>query len=525
MILNLLYLNWHILLNEYRIKFFSKSTIIGAMIVLLLSLFAFGFGFGIVYFVNYIRLHPELNIIDPFYTAKLLFLEAVFPFIMLKLYGKRGFKQINLNKLNFFPVAKRVIFLFDINIGVLDFASFFFAIFLIGLVAGAGGFAISICITVVFILQIISLVYFVHVFGELLFSIIKLFSSLPKIRTTFALAAFFAILYFIVGKNLEWEAVLTSNPFSWNISSVFSLTIFNESHWLFNVILLNTLYSLTILILLIAIKIFHTNLFSSHILQKVSVVKKKQIKLPAISSLFPEKLQPYLEKDLKYISRSSRSISAIILEYLLIIFIVYMHYSNNKSYNTFYFPAGFVMTFPLIMWDFFLSNSWGLERRGFGFYLYSGTDFNNLLKSKNLSFIIARLPGIILISLTLSVMFSFNYIPVIILLYFILNLLSLSFSNIVSVQNPFPEYFKESPMSQKKRSNISWIGFAGLFIYLIITVAILVMLYKLGTSFIFYFVVLTILSILLFLYKKMTLFASSLLIKQKELIYKKLVKI
>ncbi len=521
----LLYLYWRILFNEYHKKFFSQSTAIGAVIILVLSLFTIGIGFGVGFLVNYIRLNSELDSGDPYYFARIIFLELVFLFIIIKMSGSRVLKQINLNTLKIFPISKQVIFLFDINIGILDLVSLFFAEFLLGFISGTGGFSISFSTGIIFILFILSLLYFVHVLGELLQSIIKFLSSLPKIRTTIVLITSFVLIYIFVIKGLDWRSVVINNPLSWNVGSVFSLTIFNEYHWIYNVIVLNILFSIIGLIFVISIKIIHANLFSGHTIQNAPQVKKKKLRLIKNVSIFPVKLQPYFEKDLKYIFRSSRSLSAIILELLLLVFIGYMHFTNGKFYDKVYLPAGFIITIPVMIWDFLLSNSWGLERRGFGFYLYSNIDYKILLQSKNLSFIIARIPVIILISLFLSIIFSFKYLPVFILLYIILNILSLSFSNIVSVKNPFPVDFKESPMSQKKLQSFSMIGFIGLMIYLILPVAILFMLYKLGTGLVFYSIILVLLFLLIILYKKMTLYSSVLLFKQKEIIYKKLVKI
>lgn len=521
----LLYLYFHILFNEYHKKFFSKSTAFGAVLILVLSLFTIGIGFSVGFMVNYIRLHPELDSGNPYYFARIIFLELVFTLIIIKMSGSRVLKQITLNTLKIFPIPKRVIFLFDINIGILDFVSLFFAVFLLAFISGAGGFSISFSTGIIFILFILSLLYFVHVLGELLRSITKFINSLPKIRTTLFLITSLILIYIFVLKGLDLTSVVINNPLSWNVGSVFSLTIFNEDHWLYNVIILNILFSIIGLIFAILIKIIHDNLFSVHTIQIAPQVKKKKLQLINNVSIFPAKLQPYFEKDIRYIFRSSHALSAIILELLLLVFVGYMHFTNAKFYDKVYFPAGFIITIPIMIWDFLLSNSWGLERRGFGFYLYSNVDYKILLQSKNLSFIITRMPVIILISLFLSIIFSFKYLPIFILLYIISNILSLSFSNIVSIKNPFPVDFKESSMSQKKQQSFSMIGFIGLMIYLILPAAILFMLYKLGAGLVFYSIILALLFLLIILYKKMTLYSSVLLFKQKEIIYKKLVKI
>ena len=157
--------------------------------------------------------------------------------------------------------------------------------------------------------------------------------------------------------------------------------------------------------------------------------------------------------------------------------------------------------------------------------MYSNVNFNGILLSKNVSFLLVRLPVILLVSLVMSILFSFKYFPVIILLYLILNFTSLMFANIVSVRNPYPVDFKESSFSQKQQQSFSMIGFIGLMIYLILPAALLFTLYKLGAGFIYYSIMIVILTLLFIFYKRMISYASSLLYKQKEFIYKKLIKI
>ncbi|MHB8337195.1 MAG: hypothetical protein ACYC6P_16550 [Ignavibacteriaceae bacterium] len=523
---SLFFLYGRILVNEYKERFFSKNTLSGVVLIIFLSIISVGLGFFLGFFVNYTRTHPELNAGDPFYGIRMVFFQVAGSVILIKAASSaRILKQVNLNTLRLFPVKKSEIFLFDINIGIVDFISLYLIELLLGLIAGAGGFSISFYISIVFIIFCCSLVYFVHVISELVQSVRKLLSSLPKVRTTIAVLLFLMPLYFFVIKKISWRIVINNNPLSWNVSSIFSLTIFGESHWIFDLILLNIIFSMIGLIFAISIKIIHANLFSAHILQKTQEVKKKKIQLSGLAFLFPEKLQPYLEKDIKYIFRSSRSLSAIIIELLLLVFVGYMHLTNGKHYDSIYFPAAFVIAFPVIIWDFFLSNSLGFEKSGFGFYMYSNVNFNGILLSKNVSFLLVRLPVILLVSLVMSILFSFQYFPVIILLYLILNFTSLMFANIVSVRNPYPVDFKESSFSQKQQQSFSMIGFIGLMIYLILPTAILFTLYKLGAGFIYYSIMIVILTLLFIFYKRMISYASSLLYKQKEFIYKKLIKI
>jgi hypothetical protein len=495
--------------------------------LILLTLFSLGIGFCFGYFVNYGYYHPAEFGHDNIYdTIRVLFLEIVAPVILIKASSNtRMLRQFNLNTLRNYPLTNASIFLFDVNIGIFDFTSLYLTEFLFGLIAGAGGFLISVYTFLLFLCFIISLVYFSHMLGELISSIIKLLGVLPKIRTTIISLASIVLLYFVSLKKLDWKVLLFSNPLSWNVSAIFSLTIFNESHWLYNVILLNILFAFICLFLTISIKIVHANLFASHIIQIVPQVKKKKIKLFDIVSLFPSKLQSFLRKDIKYILRSSRGKGAIIMELLFLVFVCYMHFTSKKSFNNFYLVGGFVIIYPVIVWDFFLSNCWGLERSGFGFYLYSNINYNYLIISKNLSYLIVKLPVILFISITVGIIFSFKYFPVMILLYIILFLISLSISSIVSTKIPLPVEFKQSSLSRAQKQGISPLGLAGMMLCLILPAATLFMLYKIGGGILYYSIMAAITVLLFIIYKKMFKYSVSLLIEQKESIYKKLIKI
>jgi hypothetical protein len=246
-------------------------------------------------------------------------------------------------------------------------------------------------------------------------------------------------------------------------------------------------------------------------------------KLPSIVFLFPSRLQIYIEKDLKYLLRNNRSLGAIIIEFLLFIFIIYMHITNVERYQDFYFPVFFITTFPTIVWDFFLNNYWGTEKAGFGLYLFSNVELNSLILSKNLSFLIIRIPLIFFLTIGMSIIFSVKYLPIIVLLYFSLTFISLSFSNIVSMNNPYPIELKENPFSHKQQQKFSIIGLLGLLLYIIVPTVILMIIYIIDIHLQSYLILIVMFLLILFLYNRTLKYSLSQLEKQKEIIFLKLV--
>lgn len=125
----------------------------------------------------------------------------------------------------------------------------------------------------------------------------------------------------------------------------------------------------------------------------------------------------------------------------------------------------------------------------------------------------------------MGVIYSFKFIPVIFILYAISALMSLSFSNVVSIKTPYPVELKESPFSRNRPKNISLIGLLGLISYIVIIGGLIFLLYEINTGVLYYSVILFVLVLSLFFYQRMNTLSAGLLNKQKEIIHKKLLKI
>lgn len=523
---SLFYLYSRTIINEYRSKFFAKNVILGSLFLIIVSLFFLGAGLALGYLVIYLSGIPKFAKADPLRVAGLIFIELVLPMFLYKAsYNIRPFRKFTLSTLKVFPVRRSSILLFDINVGLFDLASLFLFLLTIGLIISAGGFTYSFGVAAAFLILILTLVYLVHIAGELVQSIVRILGQLPKTgKVIYILIGIAAMLNFIY-KWALFHTLLRNNPIAWNFNAVFSLTEHHQSQWIINIIILNALFSSSGLVLVVFIKLLHERLFSSHVLKKKSSVSNFKFQLPDVAKMFNEKLSIYLRKDFKYLLRSSRSISMLMLEFLLLGVIIFLHFNHSKMYVTFYVPAAYVIIFPLLAWDFFLSNIWGPEKRGFGFYLYSDVDYAYLIRSKNISYIMFRVPVILLISAAMGVIYSFKFVPVILVLYAVSFLMSLSFSNIVSIKAPYPVELKESPFSRNRPKNISLIGLTGLVSYIVIIGGLIFLLYEINTGVRYYLVILFILVLSSFFYQRMNGISAGLLNKQKETIHKKLLKI
>ncbi len=498
----------------------------GMIILTILSLFFIAYGYFLGYLVIYSSNHVELKLGDPFLGVRQSFCFFSGAIILSQVLSPIKFiKQLNLNTLKTFPLSKPSIFAFDIFTGIFDFRYLFLAESLLSLIAGVGGFSISFAFSLILLLLSLSLLIFVHLIIELFQSLILFFKLLSKYKVILTIIFTVGIIALFYLNKLSWMKIVNNNPISWNINSIFSLTIFHQEHWTYQLLALNIFYSFCLLAMVLIVKVSHANLVLGHVIPKRPEIKARRIKFVKFISFFPDKIKFYIEKDVLYTFRSNRSLTAISMEIFLLCLFCYMHFIHSKLYDHVFMALGFVIIGPIMVWDFFLSNYWGFEKKGFGFYLYSNSDLRQAILSKNISFILVRFPVIIVVSLVLSILYSFKYLPVILLISFLLNIVLLMFSNFVAIENPYPVDLKEDMFSQKQQANFSLVGFIGLLTYIVLPAILLYIIYKLGTGLLFYSISISLLAIVVIMYLKLLSYSASLLMKQKGIIYKKLIKI
>ena len=523
---SLFYLNWRIIINDYKERFFSKSILAGAIILIFLSLFFIAFGYFLGYAVIYSYSRPKVKLgIDPQQVTQMLVIMAGIIVITNAFSPLKYLKQLSFNTLKIFPLRKSVIIAFDIVSSIIDIRLLLFFELIISLTAGAGGFSFSLIYTLLLLLMSVTTICFIHMFTELIKSIVKVLGSILNLKIIILLAAAFLLGYLFFIKNVSWEFLLKDNPLNWSIDSIFSYSLFNNGQWIYKNILINIISSLALFPIVFEVRVLHDRFFSLKDIPEQPVKKEKLIKPSRIISMFPENIKLYLEKDIKYIGRSSRSLIAVLLEVTILFVLCYLRLTHAKMSDNIYFILGFVVISPVMIWDFYLSNYWGFEKSGFGFYLFSNTDLRYAIISKNISFILIRSFTVIFMSLIVSFIYSFKLFVPIIILNLILNLVMLMFSNIVAVKNPYPVDLKENAFSQTQQAKFSLIGFIGLLTYLLIPGIMIFIFSKTGAGIIFYIVSLVIMTVCILLYFILLAYSTKLLNEEKTIIYKILVKI
>ncbi len=522
----LFYLYWRIAANDLKEKFFSKSTFAGAIVLIILSIFFIAFGYSLGYGIIYSYYHHEFKMgVSVNYAVKLFLMMSVF-FIMANALAPLKFmKQLNYHVLKIFPINTAAIFTFDLIIGFIDLRLVLLFEVLISLTAGTGGFSFSILHSLSLLIMSVSLIYLIHLTTELIRSFVKVLTSLLTYKIIGAIIATAILAYFFILKNIPLKYFLRNNPIAWNINSIFSYVLFKDVHWIYNSIMINLVCSVGLFAAIIAVRMLHNNLVSQRLIHENQAFKEKKKRITFPISIFPDNIRMYLMKDMRYISRSNRVLTAVFVEIIIICVVFYFHFTHSRIYDHFLVAMGFIIIGPVMLWDFYLSNYWGFEKIGFGFYLFSPAEMRYAILSKNISFIFVKSILILLMSLTVSLLYSFKYFMPVLIINFILVLIMIMFSNIIAVRNPYPVDLKEDTFSQTQPGKFSLAGFIGLLLYLILPCLLIFVIYKSGAGIIFYASSLLILSLCAALYFFMLAYSSSLLNEEKETIYKTLIKI
>lgn len=514
-------LYYRIILNEHKKMFLSKNTLVAILATVLSSLFFIAFGYFSGFIVTYSKSHPELTEIIPRLKQSITLLPIGFIIIKI-IIPSRFLKQLNLNNLRLFPVKHYMIFIFDIIVSLFDIRYFFIAVLFIAFNVGTGSLFTSIPISFTLIIIIFFIVLIIHLVIEFIQSAIKLSGAFSKYKIVTIILITTVVL---IKYNYKFLEIANNNIFSWNINALFSLALFDKVKGLNAVIMWDAIYFVIGLMLVVYVKLLHVFIIISHKSKKILISQEKPVTLIKLLYFLPDKILPYIEKDIKYLTRSSRSIMPIFLEILTPCIIYYFHFHSMQPLNTIYYAIGFTIVLPILIWDTYLNNIWGFEKKGFGLYLFSTADYYQMLLSKNLSCLFIRLPIALLIGISLSFLFAERFIYVFLVLYFILNLVHITFANIVSIGSPSPIDLKENVFSQSQASNFSTVGLIGLLIFFAVFLLFALIIYKYGIGQIFYNISLTIFFTSIIIYNRMLQYSSSLLYKQKEIIYKKLIRI
>lgn len=509
----LFYLQLSIIKNQFRKDATLKRIYVIFLLLIPLLLFAF-FGYSIGYLIKHSHdFIKELDISALYYSLNTL----IFALIISNIFSRRKLlKQISFRNLRFLPINLFLFLSVDFIFRVINKINLFLISLMFGLVVGITSSNES--FFYLFFL-IVSLILIIHLFVEWADAIINIIKSSPTI-IYLLLGIIISIIIIINQPKLEY--IMNITPISQSIKTIVYFSSSNNKSVILNTALYNIIYFLIGLLVYFLVKWLDLFFVAKNIYQNTSRIKISR-KNTSIK-IFNKEISAFLLKDVKYIIRSSRSSSQIFFEILLVIFFILTYYYKLNIFpHNVYFILFITIIFPVQLWDFYLSNQWGLEKKGFGFYLFAPVEYYKMILTKNLSYFIVKVPVIIISTLLFGYFVSVNLFPFVIILQIITNILLIIIANYNSIRYPFPIDMSENLLSQNSpNTRFSIVGFIGLLSVLLFSLILLFIMWKLSENIIalIIFLIITLVSVLSYLIS-LKLF-SKYFVAQKEKMYNSL---
>lgn len=494
MFLTLISLQINLIRNEFTKDNLLKPIFSFGSLLLLMVVFG-GFGYSLGYLMIYSnKIKPAIDSIAFLRSIEML----IVLLIIANLFSQRRcYKQLTYKHLRFMPLQLYVLIGVDFLFSSFNRINLFIASLLIGL-----SFCTS-SIDIFFLLKFIlifTLIAVIHLFVVLVDSVFNILRTHIKLRYMILITSVIIVLTLILLPQIKIENAISESPIGWSTNEI----VLVNSEISFPIILQSILINLICLFCGSLIYIL-VKLYDYALITKNSKTISPKFGLFNIALKILEKdveLFGYLSKELKCLIRSNRTGSQIVFELFFVVLIVYNYYFNLNIFpRNIYFQLFLAIVFPVLLWDFFLSNQFGLDKKGFKFYLYSPIDFKKLILSKNYSYLIVKIPTLILSSILFSYFIDIKLLPFIILLQLIVNTLMITIGNYNSIKYPSPSDVSENILSQKSPNRFSMIGFLGLLFVLIFSSFLLFLLWFYHESINVLFIFLVFTAVFMLIYK------------------------
>lgn len=518
MLRTLFWLRWRLLVNESE----SRGLFFAALL-LLLMLFA---GTGAA--IGFVLRHPELLHVTTeqqwlrLSNGVLHFL-FLFTIVFMIISSGSLFKWLDPAKLRHYPFTSLASAIYEIVIGSLNVWQFGFASFLAGY-----------CI--ILVLHSASIIRLFEVLVIVLTSVVIVQITAEVLRATFAALKLIPIKFrygLLIGAAavLSWVlSTLSVNPaidVQWTPFGLLSAALygisFNTEHATLSIAFADFL-GISFLTFFVYMAIRRTNI--AHYEVNSNRFSRRKLKerysmLEGIISVFPDRIAPQVRKEILCIYRSkmARRSFLVSLFILCIIGFQFLVEEANPQKN-FFIIFFFALFMPLIGWEQFFSNCFGPDGRSFNFYLFTSITPKSLFISKNISVVVAMFPALIFFWVVVACIFSIEWLIYVIPAQSSVLLLLLSFSNGTSIRYAYPVDLNAPATSSA--TNYSLYTLLKMAVCGALSFAITLFLWHFKVSWVSTLFLVSLVSVMVFAYKKSLLSASELFLEHSEEIYLKL---
>jgi hypothetical protein len=519
----LVWLRWRLLINELESGYFSLSRIFHLLFIGMYFIFCFGIGFIFSVLINLSSKHGGST--QWIYNANIFFVWILLILLFYKIISPgQFFRNIDLNRLRFYPITSIFLFLFDFLFGFID--RWYIAIFFIimGFITGLG-LRIDIIIdlpalTFIVFTIIMSFHFLFTTIEEIVLSLLS-FSKIIRFCILALITIGLVIIYFKGRFLLETPFYIVQNysPIGYLNNALSGLFIENKP-WVVNYYFWKSfLFASTLFIFLIVTHViritFIPEVLGSDIIRK----NKWRLTLENILFFIPLSMKTFVVKDLRYIVRSRRTQLSILLELIFIFFIYYKYGINADNINNHYIIIYFILFFPLMLWETYMSNYFGMEKSAFTLYLFCPISIERLITAKNISFFILQTPFIILEYMAFIIIMPLSLMPLLIISQISVFCFFAIMGNINSVTSPYP-VDRNTQLFKTRSSGFSFQGMVGLICFIVLPIIIGLVIWKWNSTYSAYWILITIAVISSIIYYSIKSYTSKLFKERSELHYK-----
>lgn len=430
-----------ILRNQHRrdisIKF--KYDII---MLITFSVLCYSSGYSVGYLFRYFYIagkYSDLNTIENSAVSILLV------FILANLLSHSKFPgQVTYNNLRFMPIGLFYYTFIDLIFSTFNKVNILMLLFLSGLATYISSSLVSF---IGWILLALSLILFIQAVVETVQAVIRPIGSytvslLVSILTFIIIAVFNKTIYNFVFQSPPGDVIHKMRNY---ISYGIIPNVVGN-------ILLNIFYAATGTFVC-----YFINLISySRVSQKTAEnIYSAKFDKTAETLLQNTAWYSYFMVSVKYLMRSTRTSSQIILEIVFIVFMFMGYYYKLEIVpHNIYIVIFISAIFPVLLWDFYLSNQWGYEKKGFGLYLYAPVNYREIVVAKNLSYFVLKLPSVLTASFLTGLLISVKLALCFFVLLIIVNTLMMIIANYNSIRYAYPVNISERLLSKNSRNAV-----------------------------------------------------------------------
>lgn len=485
----LIWLRWHLLINERKRNSVSVRDIWLIAIIVFLCLLSSGLGYSIsIVLLNPVVVKPRISWLS---LANNIFTAIALVVVIAKLLSSNDLsRQLDQKKLSFYPLNEAALFISDLFSELVDLWYIGFACIILGFMLGLNTLTASPVTTILLLLLVAVNVLIVHFMFHFLDEMVQfILVYLRKARYLVLTAAFLTACVFLAITYLDSDVILRSEAilFSsliWMNKAVYAIHFTRDNRIVTYALSVGALVAGAYLILYLLIRKIRSKAMFGRPSPKAAPWRPAVLTTEKVLAFLPDQIASLVQKDIRYLARSRATQIPFLAELLWLIYVAF----NFRNPEAGYFVVFFLSFFPLVFWDLYLNNYFGMEKTAFAFYLFAPIDSENVVLGKSLSFVIVRWPLWLASWIFVAMRYPLPILPLLIIAQCAVLGVSLTRANFNSLNSAYAVE-RNSRLTGSYGGRVSIMGSLGFIASFAVPVILSVLVWKLGDAVLTYAVI------------------------------------